>query len=253
MLRSSGSPPGGLLLPFRTAGYSCAPVAWIPGAAPPPAGGSPAAYHAPERSRRGAGAGFNPSYADLWTGTLFHLSILMSSTEAGGAVCARKPGPRKLSKNASAESSATIGIVEIARLGIFRFLPQRKFARKGHTGDSRLERLPIDHDTPLETPDRPPNLGRRHVDLHLIAGLERSIRPAQCRLLHQVLSLYHPMHGVAALIFCIDLHENVGIRPNVLGHRALYRDSLFSVVRRVAVMREQGQGSRQKADNQERN
>src|ERR1700719_3734669 len=257
MLCSSGSPPGGLLLPRRTAGYSCAPVAWIPGAAPPPAGGSPAAYHAPERSRRGAGAGFSPSYADLWTGTLFHLSILMSSTEAGGAVCARRLGPHKLSphisKNASAEIGATVGTVEIARLGIFRSLPQRKFARKGPTGDSRLEWLPIDYDTPLETPDRPPNLSRRHINLHLIAGLERSIRPAQCRLLHQVLSLDHPMHSVAALIFRIDLHENVGIRPDVLGHRAFYRDRLFSVVGRVAVMREQGQGSRQEAHNQERN
>src|ERR1700751_2123025 len=111
MLRSSGAPPGGLLLPFRTAGYSCAPVAWIPGAAPPPGGGSPAAYHAPERSRRGAGADFIPSYADLRSGTLFHLSILTSSTEAGGAVCACKLGPHKLSphisKNAGAEISAT--------------------------------------------------------------------------------------------------------------------------------------------------
>src|SRR5579863_3999553 len=118
MLCSSGSPPGGLLLPRRTAGYSCAPVAWIPGAAPPPAGGSPAAYHSPERSRRGAGAGFIPSYADLRSGTLFHLSILTSSTEAGGAVCAYKLGPH-VSKNASGEISATLGIVEIERLGIF--------------------------------------------------------------------------------------------------------------------------------------
>src|ERR1700676_2473046 len=191
MLCSSGSPPGGLLFPRRTAGYSCAPVAWIPGAAPPPAGGSPAAYHAPERSRRGAGAGFRPSYADLRSGTLFHLSILTSSTEAGGAVCARKLGPHKLSKHASAESSATVGIVEMAGLGIFRFLRQRKFAHKQTTSDSRLERLPIDYDTPLETPDRPPILGRRHFDLHLIPRLERSVRPPQCRLLHQILSLDH--------------------------------------------------------------
>src|ERR1700719_2814016 len=192
MLRSSGSPPGGLLLPFRTAGYSCAPVAWIPGAAPPPAGGSPPAYHAPLRSRRGAGAGFNPSYADLWTGTLFHLSILMSSTEAGGALCAHKLGSK-----ASAEMSATLEMVEIECSGIFRFLPQWKFARKGPTDNSRLERLPVDYDPPLEASDGPSILGRRHVNVHAIAWLERAIRPAQRRLLNQILSLDHPVHRVA--------------------------------------------------------
>src|ERR1700730_3822704 len=169
MLCSSGSPPGGLLLPRRTAGYSCAPVACIPGAAPPPAGGSPAAYHAPERSRRGAGAGFNPSYADLWRGTLFHLSILMSATEAGGALCARKLG-----SSASAEMSATLEMVEIECSGIFRFLPQRKLECETRPRSSRLERLPIDYDTSFETPDRPPVLGRRHVNVHLIAWLERT-------------------------------------------------------------------------------
>src|SRR5580700_12245626 len=168
----------------------------------------------------------------------------MSSTEAGGLVCARKLGPLKLITNASAEISATIGIREIAGLRISDFSRNGNSPTTDGNAGSRLERLPIDYDSSLETPDGPAVFGWRDVDHHLIAGFERSVRPAQCRLLHQILSFDHPMHCVAAVILCIDLHEHVRIRPDVLCHRTFYGYGLFGIVRRVAVMREKGQGSR---------
>src|SRR5690242_16617095 len=58
------------------------------------------------------------------------------------------------------------------------------------------------------------------------------------------------MQRIAAVVFRIDLHENVGIGPDVFGHDAFYRDGLFGVVSGISVMGEEREASGQKAKQQ---
>jgi hypothetical protein len=127
-----------------------------------------------------------PAYAGLWSGVLFHVAILTSSTEAGGAVWARKAG-----ENAKAEISASVEIGQID-WGIWGLLPRLSFdfMRQSPRG---LELLAIDDDSPFEAPDRPPVLGGRHVNHDLIPRLEHDVAPAQVGLRDKILGFDDPM------------------------------------------------------------
>src|SRR5579872_5670265 len=196
---------------------------------------SPVASQIPERSRRGAGAGFNPAYAVPGRGALFHFSILMSSTDFGGAVWARA---RRIGNSAEAKISVVGNVIETERFGIWKLLPKLGFDLEWPSG-SGLELLPIDLDAAFEASDRPPVLCRRDVNHHLIAGLECGIAPARGGLSNRILAFNHPMQCVAAVILRVDFQKDVGIRPNVVGHRSLDRHRFCRVVGRVSVMRQQ--------------
>jgi hypothetical protein len=113
--------------------------------------------------------------------------------------------------------------------------------------------LAIDDDAPFEAADGVPVFGRCYINLHLIPGLERTVGPAKRGLLDKILRFDDPMYRVAALILGVQLQENVGIRPNVLGNRSFYRDSLFGVIGCIAVMGEDWERGCQESYNQKGN
>lgn len=103
---------------------------------------------------------------------------------------------------------------------------------------ARQSLLAIDQDTPSELCDRAAVLGRGALNRYFIAGLECIPRPACADLGHRVPGFDEPVRGAPFIVLGIDLQENMGIGPNIIGHSPLHRYDFPHLVRRTPMVRE---------------
>ena len=106
-----------------------------------------------------------------------------------------------------------------------------------------VQSSPVGEDNMIETPDRVTILGRIHVDGDYVAGLHRSLAPANQPQRLRCGRFSNPMCNIAFRILYIEFNQGVRIGPRKFRHRCLLQFSNLVFVGGGSVVCEHGAGN----------